>query len=525
MRTSPRHPARRMLALAAALGTTLALAPPAQAAASPSNARAAASADVVVTLSIPDHTTGDERLTGTVKVQAPDGTEGVVQLAVDGGPVGTPVPVTVSDGVASTPVDLAARAPGEHVLRSTYTAADGETAHAEAAWTVVPASLPWTLTYSDGSKVGWMLAHPDTVVSGSGQIPGSTVLVETRPLGGAWSTAHAVTAGADGEFTMSTPLFHWAAARTTYQVRTRVETPWGDVTGAARTVVVPDLEHHILLEVADPGAFRAGANIRCEVRLSHSWLGTELFVSDGYDYEMLIEEDAIQVLIDGRQLEMYTFSTYDGPGDWNTFDVRVPLLTRGAHTVQVRLEATYQGFYGLSPVRTFAVAPAGFTLRTEVSGSRVTKVAAGSGVDLVADGLLPGTAVAFTLDGEPLGTATVPEAGTTAGAPGLERVVLAVTLPAGTATGAHTLTATATDPLGDTLVATRNLTVTAAAVPPPTATPSPDPTAGPAPTPAPRTPDLAASGSGPATLGLLAGALTLAGGLLLLVARRRAVRD
>lgn len=497
-------PTRRALALAAALcaglACSLVLAPAAQAAAGPDVAQpAAAPAGTTTTLAVPDHATDGTHLVGTVTVTAADPTallDGTVQLSVDGTPVGDPVPVVETDGVGSAPVDVAVSGPGVHTLGASFSGPAASPSSASVSFTVVPASLPWQLTYADGSPATGELTGFDLVARGSGQVPGSTVLVEAT-LDGEWLWAGEGVAGKDGTFEIPALLAFPGFEPEPMDVRTQVETAWGDVVGAPTRIVVPAVDFPVQLEV-DPGPYRADDAAHGRVLITLSWLGLDVPLATPDELDDLIAEGSVQVLLDGHALPPSDITTSPADGDWTGLWIAVP-RTAGTHTVQVRFVVPELSVDSSSPVRTFAVTPSTFSLQASVDGMTVDSAAAGTGLDLVAAGLLPGTTLAFTLDGEPVGTATVGAASGSPGAAaatGLGSAVVHVTVPADAWSGAHALVATATDPLGDTVTASAFLTVTGGPV-------------------------LAVTGSDPGLLSALGATCVLAGLTLVLAGRRR----
>lgn len=466
-----------------------------------------------------DHAVAGGSTTATATVTANGATDfagGAVQLLVDGKASGTPVAVTAAGTTATAKLVVPATGVAEHQVSAAFTATDPVLASTATAtpFTVLPATIPWTLVDEAGAPITSPLATPDVVAHATGQLPGATVRLEVK-LDGEWidpESGESATVADDGtvDVPIATPLFLTLFSDdftkdATFAVRLVAvskfpDTP--DLPSTAKTITVPGIKVPVDLQV-DPGPYRAGDDVDNAVRVTISWFDEE---------DPFLQADDIVDALDSGLLTVYLDRKPVDPQDivYTAADEDTAVLTFGApdeggdHTVQAVL--TFEGITGspitsASKVRHFTVAPSSFEAALlDDDGNPVTTVHPGDTLHAAARGLLEGTVVDFDLHSAPvlLGSAS-------ANADGL--AVATVKIPANATPGKHTLVVTATDVLGDEHVERVALTVVAAE-PTPSATPVDGP--------------LAATGSEVAPLAILGGLLLLVGAGLVLVRRRRA---
>lgn len=409
----------------------------------------------------------DATVTVTAAGTSPDLTGGTVQLLVDGKKSGTPVAATIDGTTATATLVVPATGVGVHQVSAAFSADDAALASttSTSAFTVLPATLPWTIVDANGHAVSSPLASPEVFARATGQLPGATVHAEVR-IDGAWDAGlgEEGEVAADGtvEIPLVTPLLFALAdddltADHAVQVRLVAESPFGaagDLASAPRTVTVPGIKMPVDLQV-DPGPYRAGDGVDNAVRVTISWFDEELEAAGVDDIVDMLDEGALTLRVDGDVLDPRDIDADAADDETAVLTFAAP-TTPGDHTVQAIIEATDPKIYSASKVRHFTVAPSTFDAALlDDEGNPVTTVHPGQTLHAAAAGLLPGTEVGFELHSTPtvLGSATADEDGF---------AVATVTIPQGTPAGSHTLVVTATDVLGDVHVQEVALTVVAA---------------------------------------------------------------
>ncbi|WP_147356246.1 Ig-like domain-containing protein [Cellulomonas rhizosphaerae] len=446
-----------------------------------------------------------------------DLTGGTVQLLVDGKKSGAPVAAAIDGATAAATLTVPATGVGVHQVSAAFSADDAGLASttSKAAFTVLPATLPWTIVDAKGHAVTSPLSSPEVFARATGQLPGATVRAEVK-IDGEWTVGFGeededgedieggeqAEVADDGtvEIPLVTPIFlaltsDDIAADHPIQVRLVAESPFGsagDLTSTAKTVTVPGFTMPIDLQV-DPGPYRSGDGVDNAVKVSISWFDEDLVTATVDDIVEMLDEGQLTLRVDGRAVDPQDIDADAADDETAVLTFAAP-RTPGDHTVQAIIEATEPTIYSASKVRHFTVAPSTFDAALlDDDGNAVTTVHPGDTLHAAAAGLLPGTKVGFELHSTPtdLGSAT-------ADADGF--AVADVTIPLGTPAGKHTLVVTATDALGDVHVQKVAVTVVVAA--------DPDD-------------ELAVTGSNVQPMLLLGSLLLLVGAGLLVVARRR----
>lgn len=384
---------------------------------------------------------------------------------------------------------------GEEIWLEVRASAAGYSEVVRAAGATVAQATPTVTVGSSAVVLGADATVPVTVAGPKGgPVPAGSVQVTlTPPSGGAPVVLDAVALGAKGTASVVVPglgLGRWTATATYAPVSDqhayaraasgsagpyRPATGTGAVTVAKPAAVVAAPER-VDVPVATPGTF--------EVAVGGAPLPTTWTVREGHT--VLVQGD---VPADGR------------------IRVVLPVLAPGAHTLVVSLPETSAA---AAATRTVTVVVGGEPARvgalpTATLETPKAATAPGQQMQLVAEGFQPGETVAFYLHSDPvfLGTAV-------AGADGVARLL--ADIPADVPAGEHTVIATG-GTSGRWATLPVELAVPGASTPAATAAPSAT------------SPELAATG---AQAGLvMAGAwlMLLAGGALVLVARRvRAAR-
>ncbi|ROS25843.1 Ig-like domain-containing protein [Cellulomonas sp. PhB150] len=455
-----------------------------------------------------DHAVAGKATTAKVTITAHGETDlagGTVQLLVDGKKSGAPVPATVDGTTATATLTVPATSVGVHQVSASFGADDADLASTAgtAAFTVLPATLPWTIVDAKGRPATSPLASPEVFARATGQLPGATVHAEVK-VDGEWVVGfdEEGEVGADGtvEIALVTPLLFALvdediAADHAVEVRLVAESPFGssgDLASTSKTVTVPGVKMPIDLQV-DPGPYRAGDGVDNAVKVTITWFDEDLVAASVDDIVDMLDQGQLTLRVDGDVVDPRDIDADAADDETAVLTFAAP-TTPGDHTVQAIIEATEPTFYSASKVRHFTVAPSTFDAALlDDAGNPVTTIHPGDTLHAAAAGLLPGTKVGFELHSTPtdLGSATADEDGI---------AVAAVTIPKDATAGSHMLVVTATDALGDVHVQKVALTVVVAADP------------GDA---------LAVTGSNVAPMLGLGALLLLVGAGLLVVARRR----
>jgi LPXTG-motif cell wall-anchored protein len=489
---------------------------PTAAPAAPAAPTATAATTTAATIALAaDHAVAGGATTATVTVTADGETDfagGVVRLLVDGKASGAPVAVTAAGTTATAKLTVPATGVAVHQVSATFSATDpalASTARATS-FTVLPATLPWTLVDETGAPVTTPLATPEAIARATGQLPGATVHLEVE-LDGTWTDLEFGESGvvaADGTVDVPvvgvlllTALSENFTEDATFNLRLVAESGFDDtpdLVSTARKLTVPGMDIAVDLQV-DPGPYRTGADVDNAVRVTVRWFNEEGPLLGATDIVDALDVGFLRLYLDGEAIDPQDIGVDESDDETAVLTFAAP-QAGGDHTVQAVLDLT-EDVASASDVRHFTVAPSTFDAALlDEAGNPVTTVHPGDELLAVASGLLEETVVDFDLHSEPvlLGSAAADADGVAAAE---------VTIPANAEPGKHTLVVTATDVLGDEHVQRVEITVVAAPAPTPSVTPVDGP--------------LAATGSEATPLAGLGAVLLLVGAGLVLAVRRR----